>query len=54
MVQHWEQNKLDKSGFTHRLHALTDPLLALFATCGHVLKQLHTHRRAAVHRPKEN
>jgi hypothetical protein len=42
MEQHWGQNRLDKSGFTRRLHALTDTLLALFVTVGEVLKQLHT------------
>ncbi|RZK12181.1 MAG: IS982 family transposase, partial [Hymenobacter sp.] len=45
MEQHWGQNKLDKSGFTRQLHALTDTLLALFATCGHVRKQLNTEAR---------
>lgn len=45
MEQRWGQNKLDKSGFTRQLHALTDTLLALFATCGHVLKQLNTEAR---------
>ncbi|MEJ7660873.1 MAG: hypothetical protein WKG07_15260 [Hymenobacter sp.] len=40
MEQHWGQNQLDKSGFTRRLHTLTDTLLALFATCGQVLKEL--------------
>lgn len=45
MEQHWGQNRLDKSGFTRRLHALTDTLLALFATVGDVLKQLHTEAR---------
>jgi hypothetical protein len=34
MEQHWGQNRLHKSGFTHRLHALADTLLALFATLG--------------------
>ncbi|RZJ57185.1 MAG: IS982 family transposase, partial [Hymenobacter sp.] len=41
MEQHWGQNQLDKSGFTRRLHALTDTLLALFATFGDLLKQVH-------------
>lgn len=45
MEQHWGQNRLDKSGFTRRLHALTDTLLALFALVGEVLKQLHTEAR---------
>jgi hypothetical protein len=45
MEQHWGQNRLDKSGFTRRLHALTDTLLSLFATVGEVLKHLHTDAR---------
>jgi hypothetical protein len=45
MEQHWGQNQLDKSGFTRRLHALTDTLLALFATLGELLKHLHTEAR---------
>jgi hypothetical protein len=45
MEQHWGQNQLDKSGFTRRLHALTDTLLALFALVGEVLKHLHTEAR---------
>lgn len=45
MEQHWGQNKLDKSGFTRQLHALTDTLLGLFATCGTLLKNLHTEAR---------
>ncbi len=45
MEQHWRQNRLDKSGFTRRLHALTDTLLALFALVGDVLKHLHTEAR---------
>lgn len=45
MEQHWGQNRLDKSGFTRRLHALTDMLLALFATLGDLLKHLHTEAR---------
>lgn len=45
MEQHWGQNRLDKSGFNRRLHALADTLLGLFATCGHVLKLLHTDAR---------
>jgi len=45
MEQHWGQNRLDKSGFTRRLHALTDTLLALFATVGDLLKHLHTEAR---------
>lgn len=48
MEQHWGQNKRDKSGFTRRLHALTDTLLALFATCGQVLKELHTEARYVI------
>jgi hypothetical protein len=43
--QNWGQNRLDKSGFTRRLHALTDTLLALFATCAQLLKDLHTEDR---------
>lgn len=45
MVQHWGQNRLDKSGFTRQLHALNDTLLALFATCGliqHFRKSIKT------------
>ena len=45
MEQHWGQNKLDKSGFSRQLHALTDTLLGLFATCGQLLKDLHTEAR---------
>jgi hypothetical protein len=45
MEQHWGQNRLDKSGFTRRLHALTDTLLALFATFGDWLKHLHQEAR---------
>ncbi|MDJ0367908.1 transposase [Hymenobacter sp. H14-R3] len=45
MAQHWGQNPLDKSGFTRRLHALTDTLRSLFATLGNVLKHLHTEAR---------
>ncbi len=45
MEQHWGQNRLDKSGFTRRLHALTDTLCSLFATFGDILKQLHTEAR---------
>lgn len=45
MEQHWGQNRLDKSGFTRRLHALTDTLLALFALMGELLKHLHTEAR---------
>lgn len=45
MKQHWGQNRLDKSGFTRQLHTLTDTLLGLSATCGQVLKDLHTEAR---------
>ncbi|NML65167.1 hypothetical protein HHL22_08115 [Hymenobacter sp. RP-2-7] len=45
MEQHWGQNRLDKSGFTRRLHALTDTLHALFALVGDWLKHLHTEAR---------
>ena len=48
MEQHWGQHKLDKSGFTRRLHALTDTLLALFATCSQVLKALHIEARYVI------
>jgi len=48
MEQHWGQNKLDKSGFTRQLHALTDTLLGLFATCGALLKDLHTEARYVI------
>ncbi|HEX8504546.1 MAG TPA: IS982 family transposase [Hymenobacter sp.] len=48
MEQHWGQNRLDKSGFTRQPHALTDTLLGLFATCGHVLKELHTEARYVI------
>ena len=48
LEQHWGQNKLDKSGFTRRLHRLTDTLLALFATCGQVLKELHLAARYVI------
>ena len=48
MEQHWGQNRLDKSGFTRRLHALTETLLGLFATCGQVLKDLHTEARYVI------
>lgn len=36
---------LDKSGFTRRLHALSDTLLSLFATVGELLKHRHTEAR---------
>jgi len=45
MEQHWGQNRLDKSGFTRRWHALTDTLLALSATFGDLLKHLHSEAR---------
>ncbi|MGI4865164.1 MAG: transposase [Janthinobacterium lividum] len=45
MEQHWGQNRLDKSGFTRRLHALTDTLHALFALVGDWLKQQHLEAR---------
>jgi hypothetical protein len=45
MEQHWGQNQLDKSGFTRRLHTLTDTLLTLFATFGELCKHLHTEAR---------
>ncbi|OGX80764.1 hypothetical protein BEN49_03355 [Hymenobacter coccineus] len=45
MEQHWGQNRLDKSGFTRRLHALTDTLLSLFATFGALLKDVHLEAR---------
>ncbi|MGI4864076.1 MAG: IS982 family transposase [Janthinobacterium lividum] len=48
MEQHWGQNRLDKNGFTRRLHRLSDTLLALFATCGHFLKELHTEARYVI------
>lgn len=48
MEEHWGQNRLDKSGFTRQLHALTDTLLGLFATCGQVLKELHTEARYVI------
>jgi len=48
MQQHWGQHKLDKSGFNRQLHALTDTLLGLFATCGQVLKDLHTEARYVI------
>lgn len=45
MEQHWGQNQLDKSGFTRRLHALTDTLHALFALVGDWLKHRHSEGR---------
>lgn len=45
MEQHWGQNRLDKSGFTRRLHALADTLHTLFATVGDALKQVHDEGR---------
>lgn len=45
MEQHWGQNRLDKSGFTRRLHTLTDTLHALFALVGDWLKQRHVEGR---------
>lgn len=45
MEQHWGQKPLDKSGFNRRLHTLSDTLVALFATCGDLLKSLHTESR---------
>jgi hypothetical protein len=43
--QHEGQNRLDKSGFARRLHALPNTLLALFALVGEVLKHLHLEAR---------
>jgi len=48
MEQRWGQNKLDKSGFSRQLHALTETLHGLFATCGQVLKELHTEARYVI------
>ncbi len=48
MEQHWGQNRLDKSGFRRQLHALTDTLWGLFATCGQVIKELHTEARYVI------
>ena len=48
MEQHWGQRPLDKSGFSRRLHALTDTLWGLFATCGQLLKELHTEARYVI------
>ena len=48
MEQHWGPNRLDKSGCTRQLHALTETLLSLFATCGQVLKELHTEARYVI------
>ena len=45
MEQHWGWNRLDKSGFTRRLHALTDTLLSLFALFGDLRKHLHLEAR---------
>ena len=45
MEQHWGQNRLDKSGFIRRLHALTDTLHALFALVGDWLKHRHSEAR---------
>ena len=45
MEQHRRQNRLDKSGFTRRLHTFTDTLLALLATVGEVLKHLRGEAR---------
>ena len=45
MEQHGGQNRLDKSGFTRRLHALTDTLHVLFALVGNWLKHRHTEAR---------
>lgn len=45
MEQYWGQNRLDKSGFTRRLHALTDTLHALFALVGDWLKHRHAEAR---------
>ena len=45
MEQYWGQNRPDKSGFTRRLHALTDMLLALFTLVGDWLKQRHAEAR---------
>ena len=48
MQAHWGQRKLDKSGFTRQLHALSDTLLGLFAPCGQVLKEPHTEARHVI------
>jgi len=45
MEQHWGQNRLDKSGFIRRLHALSDTLLGLLASCGQALQALHLEAR---------
>ncbi|AMJ67936.1 IS982 family transposase [Hymenobacter sp. PAMC 26628] len=45
MAQHWGQNRLDKNGFTRRLHALADALHALFALVGDWFKQRHPEAR---------
>ncbi len=42
MEQHHGQARLDKSGFCRRLHALHEPLVALFAALGRHLKALNT------------
>lgn len=48
MEQYWGQKSLDKSGFNRQLHALADTLLGLFATCGQLLKDLHTEARYVI------
>jgi len=48
MEQHWGQNRLDKSGFSRQLHALTNTLLGLFATCGQLLKELPPEARYVI------
>ena len=45
MKSHWGQNRLDKSGFTRRLHALTDTQHALFAFYGDLRKNQHPEAR---------
>lgn len=52
MEQRWGHNRLDKSGFTRRLHALTDTPYTLFATVGDVLKHLHDEARCARFLPR--
>ena len=49
MQQHHGQAVLDKSGFCRRLHALHEPLLALFAALGRHLKDLNTSTKYVIY-----
>ncbi|RZL16417.1 MAG: hypothetical protein EOO62_01370 [Hymenobacter sp.] len=48
MEQYWGQNRLDKRGFTRRLHTTTNTLHALSTLVGDWLKQRHTAARCVL------